>query len=367
MTEPADLAISLPPIPPDLGNWACPAPLRDYSEIVMGHGGGGRQSADLIQHLFVPAFARGEALSPLSQLGDGAVIRLGGARLAMSCDSYVVRPRFFPGGNIGDLAVNGTVNDLAMCGAVPAYLTVGFVLEEGLPLAELGVITETMAAAARAAGVSVVTGDTKVVDAGHGDGVYITTSGVGLVADGVEIGPDLARPGDSVLVSGPVGRHGIAVLSVRDGFEFGSEIRSDTAPLNGLVSALLAAGIGVHSLRDPTRGGVAATLNEIATSSQVGVKIRETDVPVPDDVRAACGFLGLDPLCVANEGCLVAFVTPGDTDHALEVLRSHRLGAAAARIGTVTGEHPGVVVASTPIGGTRVVPLPLAEQLPRIC
>ncbi len=245
----------------------------------------------------------------------------GGARLALSTDTYVVRPRFFPGGNIGDLAVNGTVNDLAMCGAVPLFLTVGFILEEGLPMDELGRVVDTMAAAARAAGVEIVTGDTKVVDAGHGDGLYVTTAGVGLVPDGVRVGPDQARPGDVVLVSGPIGLHGIAVMSVREGLEFGSDIRSDTAPLNGVVQALLGAGVEVHALRDPTRGGLAATLHEIAGSSGVGVEIREADVPVPDDVRAACGFLGLDPLYVANEGRLVAFVAPEDADRALEILR----------------------------------------------
>jgi len=351
----------------DVENWTCPVPLRDYPAIVMGHGGGGRLSAELIQHLFVPAFTGGDEAAPLAQLGDGAVISLGGARLALSTDTYVVRPRFFPGGNIGDLAVNGTVNDLAMCGAVPSYLTVGFVLEEGLLLDELGRVVQTMAAAARAAGVSIVTGDTKVVDAGHGDGLYVTTAGVGLVPDGVQVGPDRARPGDVVLVSGPIGLHGIAVLSVREGLEFGAEIRSDTAPLNGLVRALLAAGVAVHAMRDPTRGGLAATLHEIAGSSGVGVEIRESAVPVPEDVRAACGFLGLDPMYVANEGRLVAFVAPGDADRALEILHADSLGAGAAVIGEVRAEHPGVVVARTPIGGTRVVDLPLAEQLPRIC
>lgn len=351
----------------DLESWTCPVPLRDYPSIVMGHGGGGRLSAELITNMFVPAFTGGAAGEPLARLGDGAVVTAGGARLAFSTDSYVVRPRFFPGGNIGDLAVNGTVNDLAMCGAEPLFLSAGFVLEEGLALQELGRITQTMAAAARAAGVTIVTGDTKVVDAGHGDGVYINTAGIGLVADGVAIGPDQARPGDVVLLSGAIGMHGIAVLSVREGLEFGSEIRSDTAPLNGLVRALLDAGIGVHALRDPTRGGLAATLHEIAGSSAVGVEITESALPVPDDVRAACGFLGLDPMYVANEGKLVAFVPAGSAERALEVLRADPLGAGAVAIGQVVADHPGVVVARTPIGGTRVVDLPLAEQLPRIC
>jgi len=353
--------------PLDLENWSCPVPLRDYPAIVMGHGGGGRLSAELVEHLFVPAFGGTAHAHVLQQLGDAAVLELGAARLAFSTDSYVVRPRFFPGGNVGDLAVNGTVNDVAMTGATPIALSVGLVLEEGMPLDELGVIVETMGRAARDAGVSIVTGDTKVVDAGSGDGVYVNTAGIGLLAEGVDLGPHRVRPGDVVLVSGPIGLHGIAVMSVREGLEFGSEIVTDSAPLNGLVAALLGSGADVHMMRDPTRGGVAASLNEIAKASGTGVQLVERDIPVPEDVRAACGFLGLDPLYVANEGKLVAFVDPADADLALEVLRGHELGVGATRIGTVVAEHPGVVVAKTGIGGTRVVDLPLAEQLPRIC
>jgi hydrogenase expression/formation protein HypE len=353
--------------PPDFEHWACPLPLRDHPAVVMGHGGGGRLSGELVEHLFLPAFTRDRPDPALAHLGDGATVRLGGGRLAFSTDTYVVRPRFFPGGNIGDLAVNGTVNDLAMCGAVPAYLSAAFVLEEGMPLAELGAIVETMAAAARVAGVEIVTGDTKVVDSGHGDGVFIATAGVGVVPDGVVVGPELARPGDVVVLSGPIGQHGIAVLSVREGLAFGTEVRSDTAPLGAVVADLLGAGVAVHALRDPTRGGVAATLNEIARASGVGVVIRERDIPVPDGVRAACGFLGLDPLYVANEGRLVAFVGAADADRALDLLRRHPVAAGAVAVGTVVTDHPGVVVARTGIGGTRVVDLPLAEQLPRIC
>jgi len=360
---------------PDLESWSCPLPLRDTPTVVLGHGGGGRLSGELVQHLFVPAFAGGGVGQPrasaepeaLSRLGDAAVVPFGGGRVVMTTDSYVVRPRWFPGGCIGDLAVNGTVNDLAMMGARPLYLTVGFILEEGLEVAELGRIADVMGRAAREAGVTIVAGDTKVVDRGHGDGVYINTAGVGMIADGVDIGPERARPGDVVLVSGAIGEHGIAVMSVREGLEFGSEIRSDTAPLAGLVADLLEAGVEVRALRDPTRGGVAATLNEIAAASKVGVTLDERSVPVPDDVRAACGFLGLDPLSVANEGKLVAFVAPDTADRALEVMRAHPRGGGAAVIGEVVEEHPGVVVARTPIGGTRVVDLPLAEQLPRIC
>lgn len=353
--------------PLNLENWSCPMPLRDYPSVVMGHGGGGRLSSELVEHLFLPAFSGTEHAGVLQQLGDAAVLSLGGARVSFSTDSYVVRPRFFPGGNVGDLAVNGTVNDVAMSGARPVALSVGLVLEEGMPIDELGVIVETMGRAARAAGVSIVTGDTKVVDSGSGDGVYINTAGIGLLPDGVDLGPHRVRPGDAVLVSGPIGMHGVAVMSVREGLEFGSAIVTDSAPLNGLVDSLLTSGAEVHMFRDPTRGGVAASLNEIAKSSGTGIEIVERSVPVPDDVRAACGFLGLDPLYVANEGKLVAFVAEADADRALELMHQHPLGAGATRIGTVTAEHPGVVVAKTGIGGSRVVDLPLAEQLPRIC
>jgi hydrogenase expression/formation protein HypE len=343
--------------------WTCPAPLRDYPAVVMGHGGGGKLSAELVRHLFLPAFRS----AALEQLGDAAVVEAGGARLALSTDSFVVRPLFFPGGNIGDLAVNGTVNDLAMSGAQPLYLTAGFILEEGMPLDQLGVIAQTMGAAARRAGVALVTGDTKVVDRGHGDGVYISTAGVGLVPEGVQIGPERARPGDVVIVSGEIGLHGVAILSVREGLEFGAPVESDTAPLYGLVAALLGRGCAIHALRDPTRGGLASTLNEIAAASGVGVRIDERAVPVPGPVRAACELLGMDPLYVANEGKLVAIVAREDADRALETLRADPLGARAAIVGEVTAEHPGVVVARTGIGGMRVVDMQIGEQLPRIC
>jgi hydrogenase expression/formation protein HypE len=351
----------------DLENWSCPLPLRDQPNIIMGHGGGGRLSAELVEHLFLPAFAGTANADVLAQLGDAAVLSIGGARLAFSTDTYVVRPRFFPGGNIGDLAVNGTLNDVAMTGAVPIALSCGMVLEEGLPLEELGLIAGTMGEAARRAGVSIVTGDTKVVDSGHGDGIYINTAGIGLIAPGVDLGPHQVRPGDAVIVSGPIAMHGIAVMSVREGLEFGSDIITDSAPLNGLTATLLASGAQVSMMRDPTRGGVAASLNEIAKSSGTGIVIVERDVPVNDDVRAACGFLGLDPLYVANEGRLIAFVRGEDADLSLEAMRAHEFGIGAVRIGTVVDDHPGVVVAKTGIGGTRVVDLPLAEQLPRIC
>ena len=343
--------------------WTCPAPLAGYDRIVMGHGGGGRLSADLIEHLFLPAFGNGT----LAALADAAVVAVPGGRLAFSTDGYVVHPLVFPGGTIGDLAVNGTVNDIAMSGARPAFLSAGFVIEEGLPLETLGLVAEAMAAAARAAGVEIVAGDTKVVDQGKGDGLFVTTSGFGVVPEGVHVAPNLARPGDVVLLSGPVGLHGLAVLSVREGLEFGSLIESDTAPLHGLVAAMLDASLDVHTLRDPTRGGLATSLVEIAAAAEVGIELVEGDVPVPDAVAAGCAFLGLDPLYVANEGRLVAAVAPAAADAVLAAMRAHPLGREACVIGAVVDDHPGIVTARTGIGGTRILDLQIGEQLPRIC
>ncbi len=351
---------------PDFSHWACPVPLRSYPTIVMGHGGGGKLSAELVEHLehlFAPAFRS----AALDALGDAAVLELPAGRLAYSTDSFVVRPLFFPGGNIGALAINGTVNDLAMMGAQPCYLTVGMILEEGLPVAELGAIVEAMAAAAQTAGVEIVAGDTKVVDKGHGDGVYINTSGIGVIPADVQIAPNQARPGDVVIVSGEIGLHGIAILSVREGLEFGAPVASDCAPLNGLVAAMLAASRAIHVLRDPTRGGLAATLNEIAKASHVGIEYEERRLPVPEAVAAACDMLGMDPVHIANEGKLAAIVASDAADMVLEAMRRHPLGAQAAIIGRVVEQHPGVVVARTAIGGSRVVDMQVGEQLPRIC
>ncbi|MCC2274482.1 hydrogenase expression/formation protein HypE [Streptomyces sp. ET3-23] len=348
---------------PDPSVWSCPAPLRDGPVVVLGHGGGGALSAELVSEVFAPAYGN----EILSGLGDSAVLPLGGTRLAFSTDAYVVRPLFFPGGCIGDLAVNGTVNDLAMSGARAAFLSCAFILEEGTELAVVERVARAMGSAAAAAGVVVATGDTKVVDAGHGDGIYVTTSGVGLVPEGVDIRPQRARPGDVVVVSGPVGLHGVAVLSVREGLEFGVEITSDTAPLGGLVAAMLGVTRDLHVLRDPTRGGVAASLNEIAAASGTGVALTEEAVPVPEPVANACGFLGLDPLYVANEGRLIAFVPREHADAVVAAMRAHPQGAGAAVIGECVAEHPGMVVARTRLGGTRVVDLPVGEQLPRIC
>jgi hydrogenase expression/formation protein HypE len=357
--DPGGHAATAPPL--DLAGWTCPAPLRDSPTIQMGHGGGGAMSAELVEHLFRPAFG-GQA-----ELTDSAVLDVGGTRLAFSTDSYVVRPLFFPGGSIGDLAVNGTVNDLAMSGARPLALSTAFIVEEGMALADLGRVADALGAAARAAGVALVTGDTKVVDAGHGDQVYVNTAGIGLVREGADIRPGRARPGDVVIVSGDVGRHGVAVLSCREGLEFGTGVRSDTAPLHRLVGAVLDTGADVHVLRDPTRGGLAAALNEIARSAGVGVDLVERRVPVPPAVADACALLGLDPFYVANEGVLVAFVAPEDADAALAAMHGTAEGAGAVAIGTVVAQHPGMVVARTGLGGTRVVDLPAGEQLPRIC
>jgi len=348
----------------DFEGWVCPVPLRDTPFIVMGHGGGGAMSAELIEHLFLPAYGQAAA----AELGDSAVISVGdGTRLAFSTDSFVVKPMFFPGGSIGDLAVNGTVNDLAMSGATPLFMSTAFILQEGTSVDELGRIAQRMGAAAQAAGVRLVTGDTKVVDHGSGDGVYINTAGIGVIADGVNINAYRAQVGDAVLISGDVGVHGVAVMSCREGLEFGTAVESDTAPLHGLVAAMIATGTDLHVLRDPTRGGVSASLNEIARASGVGIELVEQDIPVPETVRDACGLLGLDPLQVANEGKLVAIVPGEAADLVLQAMQAHPLGRSACRIGTCVPDHPGMVVAKTGMGGTRVVDLPIGEQLPRIC
>ncbi len=343
--------------------WVCPVPLRAYPNIVLGHGGGGKLSADLVEHIFRPLFDN----PILDALGDQAILQIGGQRLAFSTDSFTVSPLFFPGGDIGSLSVHGTVNDLAMSGAVPLYLSAGFIIEEGLEMDKLGQITASMAAAAREVGVQIVTGDTKVVEKGHGDGVYINTSGIGLVPEGVNIDASNARPGDVILVSGAIGEHGIAILSVREGLTFQTELKSDSQPLHDLVAAMLAVHKDIHAMRDPTRGGLAASLNEFARASNVGIEIDEAAVPIPPAVSAACEMLGLDPFYVANEGKLVAVVPEDAAEELLEVMRAHPRGREAAIIGRVVEAHPGVVTARTGIGGSRVVDTLVGEQLPRIC
>jgi hydrogenase expression/formation protein HypE len=348
----------------DVGAWTCPLPLRDYPRVVLGHGGGGALSEELVRHLFVPAFGN----PALDALGDASLVDVPPGRLALSTDGFVVRPLVFPGGSIGDLAVNGTVNDLAMRGATPLYLTAGFVIEEGLEMTRLGHVVARMAAAARAAGVQVVAGDTKVVERGHGDGLYITTTGVGVVPTWLPpIGPAQARPGDKVLISGCIGDHGIAVMSVRESLAFETAIESDCAPLHDLVARVLHADGRIRVLRDPTRGGLAATLNEIAAASAVSVIVDERLVPVRPQVRGACDLLGLDPWHVANEGKCVAVVAAEVADEVLAAWRAHPFGAEAAIIGEVQVGRPGLVATRTALGATRVVPMPLGELLPRIC
>ncbi|HWQ55489.1 MAG TPA: hydrogenase expression/formation protein HypE [Bryobacteraceae bacterium] len=347
---------------PDDFSLSCPLPITEHKTVVMGHGSGGRLSAQLIRDLFLPAFDN----AILRRLDDQAVFDIGGARIAFTTDSFVVTPLFFPGGDIGKLAVHGTVNDLAMSGARPLYLSSAFIMEEGLPLEDLARITASMAEAAAAAGVSIATGDTKVVNRGSADRLFITTSGVGLVPPGISISASNARPGDAILLSGTIADHGMAVMSKREGLEFEGAILSDTAPLNRLVDAMLAAG-EIHALRDPTRGGLATSLSEIAEASGTGVEIEAARIPVAEPVRAACEILGLDPLFVANEGKLVAFVAPESAEAVLAAMRLTPDGRDAAIIGRAVADHPRMVLLRTEIGGTRILDLPFSEQLPRIC
>ena len=356
-------------VAPTLTGFVCPAPLRRYPQIVMGHGSGGQMMQELIEHLFAPAFGQAAQAAALS---DAAVFALNGAaepgcRLAFSTDSFVVSPPIFPGGDIGSLAVHGTVNDLAMMGARPLHLSAGFILEEGLPMETLGQIVESMAAAARAAGVMVNTGDTKVVERGHGDLLYINTSGLGLVPPGIDPRPERARPGDLLLVNGTLGDHGIAIMSLRAGLEFETQIVSDSAPLNDLVGTMLDVCPGVRVLRDLTRGGLAAAANEIARAAQVSLVIEEQAVPIQPAVQNACEILGLDPLHVANEGKLLAIVPPERAESVLAAMHDHPLGQEAALIGRVAAEHAGLVIGQTAIGSRRVIDLPPGELLPRIC
>lgn len=342
----------------------CPVPAGSYDQIVLGHGSGGRLSAELLRDVFLPAFSD----EVLARLEDQATLDLpSSGRIAITTDSYVVRPIFFPGGDIGKLAVHGTVNDLVVGGARPLFLAAAFVLEEGLPLDELRRVTRSMAAACAESGVRLVTGDTKVVDRGKGDRVFITTTGVGVVPDGRSLSIHAARPGDAVIVSGTLGDHGVAILSVREGLEFETPLESDSAALGALVERLLEACPGVRAMRDPTRGGLASALNEIAAASQVGVAIDERAVPVKNEVRAACELLGLDPLYVANEGKLVAIVSDVDRALALEALRSHPLGSRAAIVGKIVADRSGVVTIRSSIGSERILPMLAGEQLPRIC
>jgi len=349
----------------DPTDWVCQLPLRETKRIVMGHGGGGILSEELIENLFLPAFGSSGGVSR-----DSAVLNVFDGRIALTTDSYVVNPLFFPGGNIGDLAVNGTINDLACSGAQPLGLTAGFIIEEGLEMEVLGAVAQSMGAAADRAGVTIVTGDTKVVGKGSADGLFINTAGVGAVPEGVRIGPEQARPGDHIIVSGNIGEHGVAIMSVREGIDFGTTVMTDSTPLHRLVAAMLASVVdpnSIHALRDPTRGGLVAATVEIARSAGVGIELDEAKVPIPEAVASACGFLGLDPLQVANEGKLVAFVDPAHSEAVLAAMRARPEGAGAVIIGRAVAEHPGMVVARTPFGTTRIVERELGEQLPRIC
>ena len=342
---------------------ACPIPFNDYPHVIMAHGGGGKLTHQLIERIFLPAFQN----PMLEDRHDGALLTIGGQRLAFTTDSYVIRPLFFPGGDIGSLAVNGTVNDLAMCGARPLYLSAGFILEEGLPMETLWRVAQSMRAAAAVAGVQLVTGDTKVVDKGKGDGIFINTAGIGVVEHGAVISPSQVRAGDVILLSGDLGRHGIAIMAAREGLAFETTIESDCACLAGVVQELFDAGIKVHCLRDLTRGGLASTLVEIAEAAHLGIQIEERAIPVQEQVQGACELLGLDPLYVANEGRFIAFVDPVDADRALAILRRHPLGAGAQPIGTVHATNAGLVTLTSTLGTSRNIDRLTGEQLPRIC
>lgn len=342
---------------------SCPLPITNYKEIVLAHGSGGTLSRQLVEKIILPQF-RNELLEPLH---DGAIFSLGEQRLAFTTDSFVVNPIFFPGGDIGKLAIHGTVNDLAMCGARPRYLSASFILEEGLPMEDFWRVVQSMRAAADHAKVALVTGDTKVVDRGKADKIFINTSGIGVVPAGLNIHPARAQVGDKIIINGPIAVHGIAIMSVREGLEFETEIASDTAPLHELVEALIAAKIDLHVLRDPTRGGVTSALAEIAQSARLGMLLDEAAIPISEEVKGACEILGLDPLYVANEGKFIAIVAKEDADAALAALRSHLSGKEAAIIGEVVQQHPGMVMMRTRVGGTRVVDMLSGEQLPRIC
>lgn len=348
----------------NVDGFTCTVPMPARDRVVLGHGSGGKLSAALLRDHFLPHFRS----AALHLLGDGAVVSAGRTPVVLTTDSFVVNPLEFSGGNIGTLAINGTVNDLAMMGARPCFVTAGFIIEEGLSLDVLDRIVAAMADAARVAGVQLVAGDTKVVEHGKGDGVFINTSGLGLANSEFAPLPNAARPGDAVLVTGPIGVHGMTILSTREGLGFEADLVSDTACLYPLVEAVrIATDNAVHVLRDPTRGGVASALNEIASSSLVGVEIDESSLPVPAAVAGACEMLGLDPLYVANEGNFVAFVPESQAEAALTAMRAHPLGRGAQRIGTVVDDHRGMVVLRTGLGGTRVVDLLSGDQLPRIC
>ncbi len=350
-------------MPDQLPSLSCPLPSHRHSTVQLAHGGGGSLSRSLLEEIILPAFDNAR----LRQKHDGAILEIGGQRLAFTTDSYVVQPLFFPGGDIGSLAVTGTVNDLAMCGARPRYLSAGLIIEEGFPMADLERVIRSMRDSAAAAGVELVTGDTKVVDRGHGDGLFINTAGIGIIEHALNIGPTGVRPGDAVLLSGDVGRHGIAILAEREGLSFETTIQSDCAPMNGPVQALLDAGIEVHCLRDLTRGGLATAMKEIATDSGFGIHLREREIAVNESVRGASEMLGLDPLYIANEGRMIVVLPVEQGEAALEILRGFEVSAEACKIGFVKDTRNGRLTLESAIGATRVLDLLTGEQLPRIC
>ncbi len=342
---------------------ACPIPISQYPHVLLAHGGGGRLMHQLIGKMFLTAFR-----NPLLETQhDSTVMELTGKKLAFTTDSYVVRPLFFPGGDIGSMAVHGTVNDLAMAGARPLYLSSAFIIEEGLPMEMLWKVVCSMRDAAKRCGVQIVTGDTKVVDKGKGDGLFINTAGIGVIEHDQKIAPQNVQPGDAVLVSGDLGRHGMAIMAVREGLQFESAIESDSAPVHEIVLELLKAGIEIHCLRDLTRGGLASALNEIAEASRVRIEIVEKSVPVREDVHAACEMLGLDPLHVACEGRFVAFISAKDAERALKIMRDHAMSAGSAAIGRVAESSTPLVTLKSAIGASRILDMPSGEQLPRIC
>jgi hydrogenase expression/formation protein HypE len=341
----------------------CPVPVPPQGSVLLGHGSGGKLTSELVRNIFLPAFHN----PILDRLDDQAIVEVNGARLAFTTDSFVVKPLFFPGGDIGTLAVNGTVNDLAMGGAQPLFLSLALILEEGLPIETLRQVVESIRVAGSMAGVAVVTGDTKVVEKGCGDGLFVNTSGIGLVSGDLRLSADRARPGDVVLLSGTIGDHGITILSQREGLEFDSEIRSDTTALHGLVADMLGVTKEIRCLRDPTRGGLSSSLNEIAERSQVSVELQEGAIPIRDEVQGACEMLGLDPLYVANEGKLIAVVDPAVAEPVLEAMRRNPAGRNAQIIGKVSEGTPGLVTMRTKLGTSRIVDLLAADQLPRIC
>jgi hydrogenase expression/formation protein HypE len=342
---------------------ACPLPISTNTHVVLGHGSGGRLSAELMRDIFLPAFGNAE----LDRLDDQAILEMGSGRIAFSTDSFVVKPLFFPGGNIGELAVYGTVNDLAVGGAEPKYLSASFILEEGLPLEVLARIVNAMSAAAKRAGVSIVTGDTKVVERGSGDQVFINTSGIGCVPQGLQLSASSVKPGDHILLSGPLGDHGITILSQREGLEVDGDLRSDAAPLHSLAQAVIRAAPHARCMRDLTRGGLSSALNEIAGSARVGMEIDERRIPVRETVRGACELFGLDPLYVANEGKLIAIVPAEEAAATLAAMKSNEAGSEATDIGVATETHIGLVTMRTALGTVRVVDMLAGDQLPRIC